>query len=39
MHDRPVTIGEIADLLHRVRALTDNRTAEPAARAEVLAAK
>ena len=39
MHDQPVTIGEIADLLHCIRAITGNPTAEPAARAGVLARK
>jgi hypothetical protein len=39
MDDQPVTIGEIANLLHRIRTLSDNRTAEPGARAEVLARK
>jgi hypothetical protein len=39
VHDQPVTIGEIANLLHGIRAITGNPTAEPAARAEVLARK
>jgi hypothetical protein len=39
MHDQPITIGKIANLLHSIRAITGDPTAEPAARAEVLARK
>lgn len=39
MNDQPVTVGEIADLLHRIRTLTDNPVTDPAERAQVLARK
>ena len=37
MTDSPVTTREIADLLLRIRSLSDNPTADPAERAETLA--
>jgi hypothetical protein len=39
MTDPPVTTSEIADLLHRIRSLSDDPTADPAERAETLARK
>jgi hypothetical protein len=39
MTDQPVTVGEIADLLHDIRALSFPSPADPAARAELLARK
>jgi methyl-accepting chemotaxis protein len=39
MHDQPVTTTEIADLIHRIRLLAEDPHANPAERAEVLAAK
>jgi hypothetical protein len=39
MTDPPVTTSEIANLLHRIRELSDTPTADPAERAEVLAGK
>ncbi len=39
MTDPPVTTSEIADLLHRIRALSDNPASDPTERAEVLVRK
>ncbi|HKT05621.1 MAG TPA: hypothetical protein VJT31_39415 [Rugosimonospora sp.] len=39
MTDPPVTTSEIADLLHRIRELSDNPPGDPTKRAEVLAHK
>jgi hypothetical protein len=39
MTDPPVATREIADLLHRIRELSDNPTSDPTERAEVLARK
>jgi hypothetical protein len=39
MNDPPFTTREIADLLHRIRELSDNPASDPAERAEVLAHK
>jgi hypothetical protein len=39
MTDPPVTTRETADLLHHIRSLSDNPTADPAERAETLARK
>lgn len=39
MTDPPVTTSEIADLLHRIRGLSDTPTTDPAERAKVLAHK
>jgi hypothetical protein len=37
--DPPVTTSEIADLLHRIRELSDNPASDPTERAEILARK
>jgi hypothetical protein len=39
MNDQPVTVVEIAELLHHIRHLTEHPTASPAGHAEVLAPK